>query len=137
MFDGLGNIEFRRKSLPGKATIREVQDVVCARFRLTLADMQCSDKTYALSHPRQMAMHLCRELTGRSFPAIAREFGGRDHTTALFAHRKYAKRALENPEVGQTIAELRAQIVAVIRSRDPIGLAAEVAEANAILMCAA
>lgn len=37
---------------------------------------------------RQVAMYICKELLGKSFPVIGREFGGRDHTTALHAHRK-------------------------------------------------
>ena len=34
---------------------------------------------------RQIAMYVFRELTELSYPAIAREFGGRDHTTVIHA----------------------------------------------------
>ena len=33
-------------------------------------------------------MYVCRELTDLSYPAIARVFGGRDHTTVMHAVRK-------------------------------------------------
>ena len=39
-------------------------------------------------------MYLCRELTDHSLPAIARRFGGRDHTTVLHAHRKVQREIL-------------------------------------------
>ncbi|MFM8988210.1 MAG: helix-turn-helix domain-containing protein, partial [Alphaproteobacteria bacterium] len=37
---------------------------------------------------RQTAMYVFRELTDLSYPAIARLFGGRDHTTVMHAVRK-------------------------------------------------
>lgn len=37
---------------------------------------------------RQIAMYLCRELLGYSYPAIGRLFGGRDHTTVLHSVKK-------------------------------------------------
>ena len=37
---------------------------------------------------RQVAMYVVRELTDLSYPAIAREFGGRDHTTVIHAVEK-------------------------------------------------
>ena len=45
-------------------------------------------------YARQVAMYLCRELTDHSLPAIARRFGGRDHTTVLHAHRKVQRQLL-------------------------------------------
>lgn len=42
---------------------------------------------------RQTAMYICRELLeNKSLPIIGRFFGGRDHTTALHAHRKTEER---------------------------------------------
>jgi chromosomal replication initiator protein len=37
-------------------------------------------------------MYLSRELTDESLPAIARQFGGRDHTTILHAWRRTSAR---------------------------------------------
>ena len=37
---------------------------------------------------RQVAMYIFRELTDLSYPSIAREFGGRDHTTVMHAVKK-------------------------------------------------
>jgi hypothetical protein len=42
---------------------------------------------------RQVAMYICKEiLEKKSYPMIGRHFGGRDHTTALHAHRKTEER---------------------------------------------
>ena len=42
---------------------------------------------------RQVAMYICKELLeNKSYPMIGKHFGGRDHTTALHAHRKTEER---------------------------------------------
>ncbi len=41
-----------------------------------------------LVRARQIAMFLCRELLGHSYPAIGRLFGGRDHSTVIHAVKK-------------------------------------------------
>ena len=62
-------------------------------------------------HPRQMAMFLAKEITGRSLPDIGRRFGGRDHTTVLHAFRK-VERQLGEPMVVERIAAIKADIAA-------------------------
>jgi chromosomal replication initiator protein len=44
-------------------------------------------RTQPLCRRRQIAMHVAREMTGRSLPIIGREMGGRDHTTILHGVR--------------------------------------------------
>ena len=55
---------------------------------------------------RQIAMYVFRELTDLSFPAIAREFGGRDHTTVMHAVEKIAGLMKERQQVYDQVLEL-------------------------------
>ena len=48
-------------------------------------------RTRRIVGPRQVAMYLSRELTDASLPAIGRAFGGRDHTTVMYAVQKVAR----------------------------------------------
>ena len=41
-----------------------------------------------MARPRQIAMSLAKELTHHSLPEIGNAFGGKDHTTVLYATRK-------------------------------------------------
>jgi len=42
--------------------------------------------------PRHVAMYLCKKNTPHSFPAIAKQFDGRDHTTVIYANDKITAR---------------------------------------------
>jgi chromosomal replication initiator protein len=60
---------------------------------------------------RQIAMYLIRQLTDLSYPAIAREFGGRDHTTVMHAVDKVQQlmkeRQLVYDQVGVLMTKLK------------------------------
>ena len=55
---------------------------------------------------RQMAMYVFRELTDLSYPAIAREFGGRDHTTVIHAVDKIQRLMKERKQVYDQVTDL-------------------------------
>ena len=51
-------------------------------------------------------MYVFRELTDLSYPAIAREFGGRDHTTVIHAVDKVQRMMKERQQVYDQVTEL-------------------------------
>jgi chromosomal replication initiator protein len=55
-------------------------------------------------------MYLARELTGKSLPAIGREFGGRNHTTILHAWRRVAARLAQDDASRKAVQNLRAEL---------------------------
>lgn len=59
---------------------------------------------------RQLAMYLCRSITGTSFPVIGRHFG-RHHVTAIYACRSVKRRMARQPVFRQFIEELEGVIV--------------------------
>lgn len=74
-------------------TVEEIQKVVAERFHIKPVEMKSSKRTKALVFPRQISMYLCREITDHSYPEIARQFGGKDHTTVIHAYRQIEKQA--------------------------------------------
>jgi chromosomal replication initiator protein len=58
---------------------------VADHFQLKIADLESPNRARSIVRPRQIAMHLCRTLTRRSFPEIGKRFGNRDHTTVMHA----------------------------------------------------
>jgi len=68
-----------------------VKRAVMAVFDVTKSDLESASKARAYVYPRQIAMYLCRVLTQKSFPQIAKCFGDRDHTTIMYGYRKVKK----------------------------------------------
>jgi len=100
-----------------RAKIREVQIVVAALHDLPIEAMWSKSRQHFLAHPRQEAMALARELTGRSFPEIGLMFGGKDHTTILYAVDKIRKRAETDPVLADRLATARARIAELVAER--------------------
>ncbi|MDR1393538.1 MAG: chromosomal replication initiator protein DnaA [Bifidobacteriaceae bacterium] len=79
-------------------------------FTLTVEDICGPSRRRNLIDARHIAMYLCRELTDLSLPAIAREFGGRDHTTIMSACRKVAETLSEKSALFNKVSALTYQI---------------------------
>jgi chromosomal replication initiator protein len=69
-------------------TVEDIQRAVCEYFNIRIADLKGKRRHRAVSLPRMVAMYLCRQRLGVSFPEIGQRFGGKDHTTVMSAVRK-------------------------------------------------
>jgi chromosomal replication initiator protein len=73
-------------------SVATIKQVVSEAFGIPVLELESPKRSQAIVAPRQLAMYLCRELTDATLPAIGREFGGRDHTTVLYAVQKISRR---------------------------------------------
>ena len=87
-------------------TVEDIQRAVCNYFGLKLNDLKSKRRHRAVSYPRQVAMYLCRERLGTSYPELGERFGGKDHTTVISAVRKINGLLEQNDE--QTSAVIKA-----------------------------
>ncbi len=87
-------------------SIAHIQEVVAAHFDLSVAQLTSGSRSGNVAWPRQIAIHLARELTGSSLPAIGRAFGGRNHATVLHACRRVAARMQTDAQAVDEIASL-------------------------------
>ena len=71
-----------------QVTIENIQKVVADYYKIRSSDMLSRNRSRTVARPRQMAMALAKELTNHSLPEIGKAFGGKDHTTVLYATRK-------------------------------------------------
>lgn len=88
-----------------------IQQVVAKYYNLKVDDLKAARRSADVSHPRQVAMYLCREIGNISLPKIGYEFGKRDHTTVIHACNKISKDITENQELKNTIEEIKKLIL--------------------------
>ena len=69
-------------------TIEMIQKLVAGHYNLKVADLKSRNNSKAVTLPRQIAMYLCKSLTGKSLPEIGRNFGGKHHSTVIHSIRK-------------------------------------------------
>jgi chromosomal replication initiator protein len=73
---------------PRPITPQLILDEASEQFGFSVEDLKSKHRQRPLVTARQIAMYVMRELTELSYPNIAREFGGRDHTTVIHAVEK-------------------------------------------------
>ena len=88
-------------------TAETIKQTVCRKYSIRLSDMESSKRKREFTYPRQIAMYLCRELTDLSLPKIGESFGGRDHTTVLYACNKIREDIKMSEALKDDIEELK------------------------------
>ena len=68
-------------------TTEYIQRLIAERYGVSISDLLGKRRTQNIAQTRQLAMYLCRRLTGCSYPEIGALFGGRDHSTVIHAFR--------------------------------------------------
>ena len=71
-----------------KITVDLIQKKVCEYFDISPSEMRAKKRSKTIAYPRQVAMYLTRRLTDYSLPEIGEHFGGRDHSTVIYACEK-------------------------------------------------
>ena len=87
----------------GQISIELIQRTVAEAYGIKVGDMGSSRRPARLVLPRQIAMYLSKELTQKSLPEIGEAFGGRDHTTVLYAVRKIQQERRHQSELNHKI----------------------------------
>jgi len=91
---------------PKRVHIGDIQRVVASHFSLPVESLRGKRRTSAIAFARQVAMYLARQLTDLSFVEIGSRFGGRDHTTVLYACEKVRNLARDDAPFRETLEKL-------------------------------
>ena len=102
--DALRNIAKEEES--GAITIQQIQKLVASTYKLTSEELVSKNNARQISHPRQIAMYLCKHLTKHSYPEIGRAFGGKHHTTVMHSVEKIEALVATDETLQRLISEL-------------------------------
>jgi chromosomal replication initiator protein len=87
-------------------SVDNIQRVVAEYYKIKVADLHSKRRSRSVARPRQVAMHLAKELTNHSLPEIGDAFGGRDHTTVLHACRKIKELLDSDADIREDVKNL-------------------------------
>src|SRR5690625_2830530 len=87
----------------GQITVENIQKTVADYYKIKVADMYSKRRPANIALPRQIAMYLAKELTQKSLPEIGELFGGRDHTTVLYAVRKITEARAKQSDLNHSL----------------------------------
>jgi len=99
-------------SKPKARTDEELLADIAAILKFPVEDLKGRSRQRPLVTGRQIAMYVFRELTDLSYPAIARLFGGRDHTTVIHANEKIQRLMSERKQIYDQVTDLLQQLKA-------------------------
>jgi chromosomal replication initiator protein len=105
IFAGAASIQ-RTKSVNAHRIIQVVSDF----FELKSDEVMGARRYKELVYPRQLAMYLMRHELAFSFPKIAKEIGGKDHTTIMHGVKKIEKELSRNTNMQYDINQLKERI---------------------------
>ena len=95
---------------PRRITPQVILDATCETFGFSVDELRGPNRRRPLVTARQVSMYVFRELTDFSYPAIGREFGGRDHSTVMHAVEKIGGLMKERHQIYNQVTDLIVRI---------------------------
>lgn len=87
-------------------SVEDIQKKVASYFNINVREMSSNKRSRTIAFPRQIAMYAAKELTTLSLPEIGGNFGGKDHTTVLYAVRKIEKMRNESEDFDEEMSRI-------------------------------
>ncbi len=69
-------------------SVADVDAAVCGVLRLASGTLQSKSRAWTVTHPRMVAIYLCRKHTAATYGEISKHFGAKTHSTAVAAEKK-------------------------------------------------
>ena len=94
-----------------KNDVSRIQKIVADYFKISIEDLKSKKRNADIAFPRQIAMYLSKQLTGLSLKDIGKEFGGKDHSTVIYAIKKVEDEMKLNPNTKTIVDNIKKMIV--------------------------
>src|SRR5712671_226595 len=91
-------------------SISRIQKAVADYYKVSVDGLRSRSNMGNVLVPRQIAMYLCKRLTAKSYPEIARQFGGKHHTTVIHSVEKINKMVDSDREMDTLVKRIISSI---------------------------
>ena len=85
----------------------QILSVVADHYKIGVRDLTGKRRNKDIVTARQVAMYLCRELIGSSYPQLGRVFGGKDHSTVMHSVNKIKQLQAHNKDMKSVVTHLK------------------------------
>ena len=99
------------KGTSEKNDISKIQRVVADFFQISIDDLKGKKRSSSVAFPRQIAMLLSRDVLNESYQRIGLEFGGKDHTTVMYACEKIEKEIKKDKSIRETVEKIKQNLL--------------------------
>lgn len=94
-------------SQPAPVTVDKIIDEVARTYgNVTPDDIRSQKRNSNISEARQISMYIVREITDLSMVEIGETFGGRDHSTVVYATRQVEKKIEKDPHTRAIVNDI-------------------------------
>lgn len=93
-------------SQPTPVTVDKIIEEVSRTYGVTPEDMLSQKRKAAISGARQIAMYIIKEITQMPMMAIGETFGGRDHSTVVYAIKQVEEKMDVEPDTKAKISDI-------------------------------
>ena len=111
--DGAANGRGSAPAADAGLTVATIQAAVAKEWGVTTEGLKSKTRTKTLTTPRQVAMHLCRELLAIQLVEIGNAFGGRDHSTVIHSLERATESMAEDAAFAERVRRVRALLEAL------------------------
>jgi chromosomal replication initiator protein len=91
-----------------RPAVAEISKFVARHYGLKVSELKSKSNAKQIAFPRQVAMYLCKKLTGSSYPEIGKQFNDKHHSTVMYSVDKIE-------QLRQTDADLDRVLIAIER----------------------
>ena len=98
--------EILNNDQPPPLTVDMIIDEVARHFGLTGDDIRSSKRNSNISNARPVAIYAVRDITNMSMNLIGEEFGGRDHSTIVYALKQIERNMEKDPKLKSTVTDI-------------------------------
>lgn len=95
---------------PVPVTVEKIINEVARTYNVSEQDIRGNKRSANISKARQVAMYIVKEITQMSMSAIGDEFGGRDHSTVVYAIGQIDKSMKTDIRLKETIDDITKNI---------------------------